>query len=183
MAPADLLRARSIQVTAQRLAVLRAVAQEPHIAADAVAAAVRAEIGAISLQSVYDALAVLVDGGLVRRIQPAGSPARFERRVGDNHHHLICRICGRVVDVDCAVGSAPCLTAVDDRGYEIDEAEVAFWGRCPECLARSRPHTAGTRAPRRQPPRARPDRAGASSAKALNTAPGSAGTRRRRKTK
>ena len=136
--PADFLRQRGIQVTAQRLAVLRAVAGQPHITADAVAEAVRAEIGAISLQSVYDALGLLVAEGLIRRIQPAGSPARFEDRVGDNHHHLICRICGRVVDVDCAVGSAPCLTAVDDKGYEIDEAEVAYWGRCPDCLAQSR---------------------------------------------
>jgi len=120
------------------LAVLRAVAGQPHIAADGVAEVVRAEIGAISLQSVYDALGVLVAEGLIRRIQPAGSAARFEDRVGDNHHHLICRICGRLVDVDCAVGSAPCLTAADDRGYEIDEAEVAYWGRCPDCLAQSR---------------------------------------------
>ena len=135
--PADLLRERGIQVTAQRLAVLRAVASEPHITADAVAEAVRAEIGAISLQSVYDALSVLVTEGLIRRIQPAGSPARFEDRVGDNHHHLICRICGRVVDVDCAVGKAPCLTAHDDNGYEIDEAEVAYWGRCPDCQDKS----------------------------------------------
>ena len=137
-APADLLRQRGIQVTAQRLAVLRAVAGLPHITADGVAEVVRAEIGAISLQSVYDALGVLVAEGLIRRIQPAGSPARFEDRVGDNHHHLICRICGRLVDVDCAVGSAPCLTAADGMGYEIDEAEVAYWGRCPECLAQAR---------------------------------------------
>jgi Fe2+ or Zn2+ uptake regulation protein len=136
--PADLLRQHGIQVTAQRLAVLRVVAGQPHIMADAVAEAARAEIGAISLQSVYDALGVLVAKGLIRRIQPAGSPARFEDRMGDNHHHLICRICGRVVDVDCAVGAAPCLTAADDRGYEIDEAEVAYWGRCPDCLAQSR---------------------------------------------
>ena len=136
--PADLLRQRGIQVTAQRLAVLRAVVGQPHITADGVAEAVRAEIGAISLQSVYDALGVLVAEGLIRRIQPAGSPARFEDRVGDNHHHLICRICGRLVDVDCAVGSAPCLTAADDMGYEIDEAEVAYWGRCPDCLAQAR---------------------------------------------
>ena len=113
--PAGRLRERGIQVTAQRLAVLRAVAAQPHITADGVAEVVRAEIGAISLQSVYDALGVLVAEGLIRRIQPAGSPARFEDRVGDNHHHLICRVCGRVVDVDCAVGSAPCLTAADDR--------------------------------------------------------------------
>jgi Fur family transcriptional regulator, stress-responsive regulator len=136
--PADLLRQRGIQVTAQRLAVLRAVAGEPHITADRVADVTRAEIGAISRQSVYDALGVLVANGLVRRIQPAGSPARFEARVGDNHHHVICRICGRTADVDCAAGSAPCLTAVDDRGYEIDEAEVIYWGRCPECASHSR---------------------------------------------
>jgi Fe2+ or Zn2+ uptake regulation protein len=134
---ADLLRQRGIQVTAQRLAVLRAVSGHPHITADAVADAVRAEIGAISLQSVYDALNVLVAEKLLRRIQPAGSAARFEDRVGDNHHHLICRVCGRLVDVDCAAGDAPCLTASDDKGYEIDEAEVAYWGRCPECVAKS----------------------------------------------
>jgi Fe2+ or Zn2+ uptake regulation protein len=136
--PADLLRQHGIQVTAQRLAVLRAVSGLPHVTAEAVAETVRAEIGTISLQSVYDALAVLVAQGLVRRIQPSGSAARFEDRVGDNHHHLICRVCGRVVDVECAVGSAPCLTAADDRGYEIDEAEVAYWGRCPDCVARAR---------------------------------------------
>ena len=117
---------------------MRAVAGQPHITAEGVAEAVRAEIGAISLQSVYDALGVLVAEGLLRRIQPAGSPARFEDRVGDNHHHLICRICGCLVDVDCAVGLAPCLTAADDKGYEIDEAEVAYWGRCPDCLAQAR---------------------------------------------
>jgi Fe2+ or Zn2+ uptake regulation protein len=148
--PAGLLRQRGIQVTAQRLAVLRAVAGQPHITADSVAEVVRAEIGAISLQSVYDALGVLVAEGLIRRIQPAGSPARFEDRVGDNHHHLICRICGRVVDIDCAVGSAPCLTASDDRGYEIDEAEVAYWGRCPECLAKDRPSSRSAPAARRR---------------------------------
>ena len=137
MDPTDLLRQRGIQVTAQRLAVLRAVSGHPHTTADGVADAVRAEIGAISLQSVYDALSVLVTEGLLRRIQPAGSPARFEDRVGDNHHHLICRVCGRVVDVDCAVGTAPCLTAGDDKGYEIEEADVAYWGRCPDCLAKS----------------------------------------------
>jgi len=135
--PAALLRERGIQVTAQRLAVLRAVSGEPHVTADRVAEVVRGEIGAISLQSVYDALGVLVAEGLIRRIQPSGSPARFEDRVGDNHHHLICRICGRVVDVDCAVGPAPCLAASDDKGYQIDEAEIAYWGRCPDC--RSQP--------------------------------------------
>jgi Fe2+ or Zn2+ uptake regulation protein len=136
--PADLLRQHGIQVTAQRLAVMRAVAGRPHVTADGVAEAARAEIGAISLQSVYDALGVLVAEGLVRRIQPAGSPARFEARVGDNHHHLICRVCGRLVDVDCAVGAAPCLTPSDGLGYEIDEAEVVYWGRCPECASQGR---------------------------------------------
>jgi len=135
---AELLRERGIQVTAQRLAVLRAVTAEPHITADAVAEAVRSEIGAISLQSVYDALNVLVTEKLIRRIQPAGSAALFEDRVGDNHHHLICRVCGRVVDVDCAVGRAPCLKASDSSGFDIDEAEVAFWGRCPDCLKQSK---------------------------------------------
>jgi Fur family ferric uptake transcriptional regulator len=147
MDPTDLLRRRGIQVTAQRLAVLHAVSCQPHITADAVAEAVRAEIGAISLQSVYDALSLLVTEGLIRRIQPAGSPARFEDRVGDNHHHLICRTCGRVVDVDCAVGSAPCLTAADDKGYEIEEADVAYWGRCPDCLAASRASASASRRP------------------------------------
>jgi Fur family ferric uptake transcriptional regulator len=132
-APADLLRQHGLQVTAQRLAVLRAVAARPHGTADDVAEAVRTEIGAISRQAVYDALAALVDKGLLRRIQPAGSPTRYERRVGDNHHHLVCRTCGRVDDVDCAVGARPCLEAADDHGYEIDEAEVVYWGRCPAC--------------------------------------------------
>jgi Fur family ferric uptake transcriptional regulator len=131
--PAGLLRERGLRVTAQRVAVLRAVSGEPHVVADAVADAVRAEIGSISLQAVYDALGVLVDADLVRRIQPAGSPARFEARVGDNHHHVICRLCGRMADVDCAAGETPCLTAVDDMGYQIDEAEVIYWGRCPTC--------------------------------------------------
>lgn len=127
------LRSRGVRVTAQRLAVLAAVTDHPHATADEVAEAARAGIGAISRQSVYDTLSALVEAGLVRRIQPAGSPARFEDRVGDNHHHLVCRDCGGVVDVDCAVGIAPCLEAADDRGYQIDEAEVAYWGRCPAC--------------------------------------------------
>ena len=132
--PADLLRQHGVQVTAQRLAVLRAVSHRPHGTADDVAESVRAEIGAISRQAVYDALGILAANGLVRRIQPAGSPARYEDRVGDNHHHLICRVCGVMVDVDCAAGARPCLNAADDSGYEIDEAEVVFWGRCPDCL-------------------------------------------------
>lgn len=157
---AEALRRHGIQVTAQRLAVLRAVSGQPHITADAVAEAVRGEIGAISLQSVYDALNVLVAARLIRRIQPAGSPARFEDRVGDNHHHLICRICGRVVDVECAVGSAPCLTAVDEMGYEIDEAEIAYWGRCPECQAKSGRSEARSALTKSPPVRLKADKAG-----------------------
>jgi Fur family ferric uptake transcriptional regulator len=137
--PAHLLREHGLQVTAQRLAVLRAVAARPHGTADDVAEVVRSEIGAISRQAVYDALRILTEKGLIRRIQPAGSSARFEDRVGDNHHHLICRTCGQMVDVDCAVGDTPCLRAADDQGYEIDEAEVVFWGRCPACMAAAPP--------------------------------------------
>jgi Fe2+ or Zn2+ uptake regulation protein len=130
-----LLRQHGVMVTAQRLAVLRAVSERPHSTTDELDTVVRAEIGAISRQAVYDALGTLTDKGIIRRIQPAGSPARYEDRVGDNHHHLICRTCNRMVDVDCAVGYTPCLTAADDAGYEIDEAEVIYWGRCPECVA------------------------------------------------
>jgi Fur family transcriptional regulator, stress-responsive regulator len=133
--PGEALRQRGLRVTAQRLAVLRAVSQAPHVTADTVADRVRGEIGAISIQAVYDALATLTDNGLLRRIQPAGSPARYESRVGDNHHHLICRVCERMVDVDCGVGEPPCLIPATDFGYEIDEAEVIYWGRCPECAA------------------------------------------------
>jgi Fur family ferric uptake transcriptional regulator len=136
--PAEQLREHCLQVTAQRLAVLRAVSVRPHGTADDVAEIVRAEIGTISRQAVYDALGVLAEKGLIRRIQPAGSSARYEDRVGDNHHHVICRECGRMVDVDCSVGAAPCLTAADDSGYEIDEAEVVYWGRCPECQTQNR---------------------------------------------
>ncbi len=132
---AELLREHGVQVTAQRVAVLRAVSSRSHCTADDVAEVVRAEIGAISRQAVYDALGMLAEKGLIRRIQPAGSPARYEDRVGDNHHHLICRTCGKTVDVDCAVGETPCLTAATDSGYQIDEAEVVYWGTCPECLA------------------------------------------------
>ena len=130
-----LLREHGLQVTAQRLAVLRAVSDRSHSTADDIDKVVRAEIGAISRQAVYDALAALTEKGLLRRIQPAGSPARYEDRVGDNHHHIVCRACGAMGDVDCAVGHAPCLTAADDLGYEIDEAEVIYWGRCPGCAA------------------------------------------------
>ena len=131
--PADVLRQHGFKVTAQRLAVLRAVSSTPHLTADDVYETVSADIGTISQRAVYDAVGLLVDIGLLRRIQPAGSPARYEARVGDNHHHLICRTCGHTVDVDCAVGAVPCLTAADDAGYVIDEAEVIYWGRCPGC--------------------------------------------------
>lgn len=131
--PAELLRQRGLNVTAQRLAVLRAVSARPHLTADDVVEVVRDDIGAISRRAVYDAVGVLADTGLLRRIQPAGSAARYEDRVGDNHHHLICRACGLTVDVDCAVGATPCLTAAEDSGYDIDEAEVIYWGRCPTC--------------------------------------------------
>jgi Fur family ferric uptake transcriptional regulator len=137
--PADgaaLLRSHGLQVTAQRLAVLRAVCERPHSTADDIDKAVRSELGTISRQAVYDALAALTDKSLLRRIQPAGSSARYEDRVGDNHHHLICRTCNRMVDVDCAVGETPCLTAADDAGYEVDEAEVVYWGRCPDCMSK-----------------------------------------------
>jgi len=130
-----LLRQHGLRLTAQRLAVLQAVSDLPHSTADDIYGVVRAGIGAISRQAVYDTLGVLTDKGVLRRIQPAGSPARYEDRVGDNHHHLICRACCRMVDVDCAVGYTPCLTAADDSAYEIDEAEVIYWGRCPECVA------------------------------------------------
>src|SRR5207302_9657298 len=130
-----LLRQNGLQVTAQRLAVLRAVSDRPHSTADDIERVVRAEIGVISTQTVYDTLGTLSEKGLLRRIQPAGSPARYENRIGDNHHHLICRTCSRMVDVACAVGDNPCLTAPDDGGYEVDEAEVIYWGRCSECAA------------------------------------------------
>jgi Fur family ferric uptake transcriptional regulator len=131
--PAQLLREHGLQVTAQRLAVLRAVSSRPHGTADDIEELVGDELGAISRQAVYDALGTLTDKGLIRRIQPARSPARYEDRVDDNHHHLVCRTCGRTVDVDCAVGDRPCLEAADDSGFTIDEAEVIYWGSCPTC--------------------------------------------------
>ncbi|MCQ3814583.1 MAG: transcriptional repressor [Acidimicrobiia bacterium] len=131
----ELLRDSGVQVTAQRLAVARAVAACPHGTADDVVLEVRKDIGVISRQAVYNTLSMFAEKGLIRRIQPAGSPARFENRVGDNHHHLICRSCSQMIDVDCAVGYTPCLTAADNAGYDIDEAEVIYWGRCPKCSA------------------------------------------------
>ncbi|MEU9167563.1 Fur family transcriptional regulator [Streptomyces sp. NPDC048420] len=127
------LRGAGLRVTAARVALLETVRAGDHLAADAIATGVRDRLGHISLQAVYEALHSLNAAGLVRRIEPPGSPARFEGRVGDNHHHLVCRSCGAVVDVDCAVGHAPCLTAADDRGFSIDEAEVIYWGLCPDC--------------------------------------------------
>lgn len=135
----QVLRDHGVQVTAQRLALLRAVSAHPHATADDLASEVRSAIGAVSRQAVYDSLGVLADKGLIRRIQPAGSAARYEDRVADNHHHLICRVCGVTFDIDCAVGEVPCLTADDDHGFEIDEAEVVYWGRCASCRT-SAPH-------------------------------------------
>ncbi|MCB9880995.1 MAG: transcriptional repressor [Planctomycetes bacterium] len=135
--PAARLRAHGLQVTAQRIAVLRAVETCPHSTADRVAESARTEIGAISRQAVYDALGLLAEHGLIRRVQPAGSAALYDPRTGDNHHHVICRHCGAVADVDCAIGDAPCLTASHDSGYAIDEAEVTYWGTCPMCRASS----------------------------------------------
>lgn len=133
MSNAALLRENGIQATAQRLAVLSAVGLHPHGTAELISECVTASLGAISRQSVYDTLGLLVERGLIRRIQPVGSPALYEDRVNDNHHHLICRRCAAVVDVDCAVGDTPCLTAADNMGFVIDEAEVAYWGLCPTC--------------------------------------------------
>ena len=128
------LRDAGLRVTASRLAVLTAVAAgAPHSSADAVVSAVRDRLGDGSAQTVYNVLRALTDAGLVRRIEPAGRPGLYELRVGDNHHHVVCRTCHAIADVDCAVGETPCLTAAHDSGYEIDEAEVIFWGRCPDC--------------------------------------------------
>src|SRR6516225_1789174 len=131
-----MLRRASLRVTSPRVAVLRAVNDHPHADTDSISAVVREDLGVVvSLQAVYNVLRALVDAGLVRRIQPMGSVARYEARIGDNHHHVVCRSCGAISDVDCAVGYTPCLTAVDDAGYEIDEAEVIYWGQCPQCAA------------------------------------------------
>jgi Fur family ferric uptake transcriptional regulator len=137
----DMLRGASLRVTRPRLAVLAAVHDHPHADTDSIIGVVRADLGEVSTQAVYDVLRALTEAGLVRRIEPAGSVARYESRVADNHHHVVCRSCGAVEDVDCAVGDTPCLTASDDRGYSIDEAEVTYWGLCPTCsTARLTPH-------------------------------------------
>ncbi|MEU9343070.1 Fur family transcriptional regulator [Streptomyces sp. NPDC048278] len=130
---ADELRGAGLRVTAARVALLETVRHGDHLDVEAIASGVRDRVGHISLQAVYDALHALTTARLIRRIEPAGSPARFEGRVGDNHHHVLCRSCGAVADVDCAVGDAPCLTASDDHGFAIDEAEVIYWGLCPAC--------------------------------------------------
>jgi len=131
------LRDRGLYVTAQRVAVATAVSAHPHATADEIIDVVRQDLGTVSRQAVYDTLGAFVEHDLIRRIQPAGSVARYEDRVGDNHHHLVCRECSQVIDIDCAVGDTPCLVADDDHGFEIDEAEVVYWGRCPECVART----------------------------------------------
>ncbi|WP_110241412.1 Fur family transcriptional regulator [Nocardioides gilvus] len=135
-ATSTLLRDAALRVTRPRVAVLEALEHHPHADTDAVVRLVREQIGTVSTQAVYDVLRALTAAGLVRRIEPAGSPARFERRVGDNHHHVVCRGCGALADVDCAVGEAPCLSASNARGFVIDEAEVTYWGTCPTCTSR-----------------------------------------------
>ena len=131
----QMLRAAALRVTRPRLAVLGAVHAHPHLDTDSIIVAVHEFSPDVSRQAVYNSLHTLADAGLVRRIQPAGSVARYESRVGDNHHHMVCRSCAAITDVDCAVGEAPCLTASDDNGYAIDEAEVTYWGLCPDCFA------------------------------------------------
>jgi Fur family transcriptional regulator, stress-responsive regulator len=131
---AEELRGAGLRVTAARVALLETVRDGDHLGVEAIASGVRDRIGRVSVQAVYDALHALTAAGLLRRIEPAGSPPRFEGRVGDNHHHVVCRSCGVVADVDCAVGEAPCLTASDDHGFSIDEADVVYWGLCAGCL-------------------------------------------------
>jgi Fur family ferric uptake transcriptional regulator len=133
----QMLRDADLRVTRPRLAALTAVHEHAHADTHSIIDAVRHDLGEVSVQAVYDVLRALTDAGLVRRIEPAGSVARFESRVGDNHHHIVCRSCGAIADVDCAVGTTPCLAASEDHGYEIDQAEVIYWGRCPNCLAAS----------------------------------------------
>ena len=134
----QLLRGAALRVTRPRISVLTAVYEHPHADTDSIIGVVREDLGEVSHQAVYDVLRALTAAGLVRRIEPSGSVARYESRVGDNHHHVVCRSCGFLADVDCAVGVTPCLTASDDHGFAIDEAEVVYWGLCPTCsMARS----------------------------------------------
>ncbi|WP_203860285.1 Fur family transcriptional regulator [Plantactinospora mayteni] len=151
MAPVDfpqLLRGAALRVTRPRVAVLNAVYAHPHADTDSIIGAVRTDLPDVSHQAVYDSLHALTAAGLIRRIQPSGSVARYESRVGDNHHHAVCRSCGRISDVDCAVGEAPCLTGSDDDGFSIDEAEVIYWGRCPDCSTAGQPRTSTAGQPR-----------------------------------
>ncbi|MBC8092445.1 MAG: transcriptional repressor [Pseudonocardia sp.] len=135
-----MLRGAALRVTRPRVAVLSAVHRHPHADTDSIIRTVREDVGEVSHQAVYDVLRALTDAALLRRIQPTGSVARYESRVGDNHHHVVCRSCGVIADVDCAVGDAPCLTASDDHGFTIDEAEVVYWGLCPDCSTAHTPH-------------------------------------------
>ena len=148
--PRERLRAAGLRVTAPRVAVLAAVAARPHSDADRVAATVRETLGSVSTQGVYDVLRACVNAGILRRIEPAGSPALYEARVADNHHHLVCRSCGTVVDIDCVVGTAPCLEPEDAHGFVIDEAEVVFWGLCPTCRTHSAKEAADDQADHHQ---------------------------------
>jgi Fur family transcriptional regulator, stress-responsive regulator len=139
----DMLRGASLRVTRPRIAVLTAVHDHPHADTHSLIDAVRGDLAEVSHQAVYDVLDALTDAGLLRRIQPRGSVARYESRVGDNHHHIVCRACGAIADVECAVGTAPCLNAPEDHGFSIDEAEVIYWGRCPDCSAAHQPSASG----------------------------------------
>ena len=133
----DLLREAGLRVTAPRLATLAVLAENPHATADTVLGAVRRTLPTVSVQAVYDVLHALADAGLLRSVEPAGHPARYERRIGDNHHHIVCRRCGALDDVDCATGTAPCLTPSSDHGFTVESAEVTYWGLCPACRTSS----------------------------------------------
>lgn len=137
--PTAMLREKSLRVTRPRVAVLSALADHPHADAETIATAARRELGSVSTQAVYDVLHALTEAGIIRRIEPAGSPARYESRVGDNHHHIVCRECGDIADVACAVGEAPCLEASETHGFVVDEAEVTYWGLCPSCATKTNP--------------------------------------------
>jgi len=144
------LRSAGLRVTAPRRGVLAWLERHPHSTADVIASGVRAAYGAVSTQAVYDVLAACTAAGLLRRIEPAGHPARYERRVGDNHHHLVCRNCGRTEDIDCVIGARPCLEVADDRGFTVDEAELTFWGWCPDCTTTERTEHVTTQEEMRQ---------------------------------
>jgi len=153
-----MLRSVALRVTRPRVAVLSAVHDHPHADTDSIIGVVHKDLGEVSHQAVYDVLRALTSAGLVRRIQPAGSVARYESRVGDNHHHVVCRSCGAIADVDCAVGYTPCLIAADHSGYEIDEAEVIYWGQCPKCVAATSVASGGATRQQKQPVRQEKDR-------------------------